>query len=676
MQTSCTLTFRWGWLAIPGMLFLFGQPVLAGQEVFRAGPPVEIQQVRPPAEIQRVKPPAEIQKVKPPDEVQRVRPPSEIQRVKPPEDVRRGVPAVEIRQAPAQVRREVSQPDLRLRALGVSSTRPKVGERVVITARVLNSGDESARRAQVTFLAGDKEIASRLVDLPPGATEAVSASFIPDTPGFQPIRVQVDPGTSRAGAVTGTVTSGRTITVLADPDKAYAGTGQAPAAIASLAKKEEGSQAGLPPQQIPFDKPLLAKKGTEIARQPGGGSGSAGSPGSPPGSGQPGLHDPSRGLGDQPKGVPDTTLGSGPGLVKGDLGDGIMGVHDQGDLPKKDYEKGIPDPRKGPNHKTAGRGWGKDPYGQPVFKTPGEHDNGFKAGEKVFKVEVERAQTYFKAGVADEIKIKAVIFSGNPKEGTSKISFINKDGSTDTISFDKNGIPVAVKTTKPSKPSGSYPREDVEGKETSSSKEIFTDPLLIMKWIKITAPGERGDPRVSDPAPIKGSKAASGPEGAASAIKGGELAAAGAAKAEAKWRFAGKKPGSEVTDPVEWQDRKIRDFSMARMKHFEVIDPVEAPGLQGALAKAQASSASGATGQSVTVASVAGGMQKLATENGQQGWAPLKAGDSLGQGSIIRVESNTGGEVGVGNADTALPMNWQKIHSFSGHVVFLLSIKE
>jgi hypothetical protein len=115
---------------------------------------------------------------------------------------------------------------------------------------------------------------------------------------------------------------------------------------------------------------------------------------------------------------------------------------------------------------------------------------------------------------------------------------------------------------------------------------------------------------------------------------------------------------------------------MARMKHFEVIDPVEAPGLQGALAKAQASSASGAAGRSVTVASVAGGVQKLAAENGRQGWAPLIAGDKLTRGSILRVDSTTGGEVGVGNADAALPMSWSQIHSSSGHAVYLLSIRE
>jgi hypothetical protein len=437
-------------------------------------------------------------------------------------------------------------------------------------------------------------------------------------------------------------------------------------------------QAPLSPQRLKFDKPLLAKKGTELPGK-GGGPAGTGSPGSPAGSGLPGFQDPTGGLGDKSKSTPDTTPWGGRGPGKSDLGDGIEGVHDQGDLPKKDYGKDIPDSKGGPGHKTAGHGWGKDPYGQPLLKTPGEHDNGFKAGEKVFNAEVERARSYFKAGVADEIKIKAVIFSGNPKEGTSKITFINKDGSTDTISFDKNGIPVAVKTTKSSKSSGSYPREDVESKETRTAKEVLTDPLLIMTWMKLPAPGEeRGDPRVTDPVPVKGSKAASGPKGVgASPAKGGELAAAGAAKPEAKWRFAGKKPGSGVTDPAEWMEGKGSGGTpeFARIKHFEVIDPVEAPGLQGAMAKAQGAAQAG-FGPTMTVGSVAGPVQVLAVQDGKQGWAPLKAGDALKNGSLIRVNRSGTADVGFSNLNAAVSQSWTKVHETPANAVYLLEIKK
>jgi hypothetical protein len=675
------------WLTIPIFVVFMEQSVLAGSEVFRAGPPVEIQQVRPPAEIQRVKPPAEIQKVKPPDEVQRVSPPSEVQRVKPPEDMRRGVPAPEIRQVPAQVHRELPQPDLRLRALGLSSTRPKVGERVVITARVRNSGDESARRVRVTFLAGDKEIASRFVDLPPGATEAVSASFIPDTVGSQPLRVQVSPGSAPAGAVSGTLTTARTITVLADPDEAYARTGQAPAATASLAKKE-----------------------TEIARQPGGGSGATGgtgSPGSPPVSGPPGLHDPTGGLGDtsKPKGVPDTTPWGSSRTGKADLGDGIMGVHDQDGLPKTGLGEGIPKtptipktvgPHRGgpdagyyggisPKYNPGGAAKGKKSkdQGSGDAFTGGKYNPKTDANEKKHKTEKEAKESAKKLAIEFWKIESATVHEGTIKsaefvdhgDNVYSVTRTYGGGEKDHIWSWSEGRTSYFKyvTHKELK----TPRPDGDSKEGPRG-----DPQLILKLTRLADKQQKGDSfrpdeGVSDPVPIRGSKAASGPEGGgASPAKGGELAAAGAAKAEAKWRFAGKKPGSEVTDPAEWQDRKLRDFSMARMKYFEVIDPVEAPGLQGALAKAQASSASGAAGRSVTVASVAGGVQKLAAENGRQGWAPLIAGDKLTRGSILRVDSTTGGEVGVGNADAALPMNWSQIHSSSGHAVYLLSIRE
>ena len=196
-----------------------------------------------------------------------------------------------------------------------------------------------------------------------------------------------------------------------------------------------------------------------------------------------------------------------------------------------------------------------------------------------------------------------------------------------------------------------------------------------MTWIKAgPTEGPRGDPQVSDPVPIKGGKAAAGPQGElGSPAKAGDLAAAGAVKAEAKWRFSGKKPGSGVTDPAEWQDRKIRDFSFARMKHFEVIDPVEAPGLQSVLGKAQAGAAAGAAAPSVTVTSVGGAVQKLAVQDGKQGWAPLKAGDRIGPGAVVRIDTGTGGEVGVGkDIKQVLQQSWTTVYSSQSHAVYLL----
>ncbi len=93
---------------------------------------------------------------------------------------------------------------------------------------------------------------------------------------------------------------------------------------------------------------------------------------------------------------------------------------------------------------------------------------------------------------------------------------------------------------------GNMPRPD-SGSDGDSSP--VRDPQLLLR---LTQAADRQQnkpevvPGVVDPVPIRGSDA-TGRAG------GGELAAAGAAKAEAAWKFSGKKPGSEVTDPAEWQ---------------------------------------------------------------------------------------------------------------------------
>jgi len=72
----------------------------------------------------------------------------------------------------------------------------------------------------------------------------------------------------------------------------------------------------------------------------------------------------------------------------------------------------------------------------------------------------------------------------------------------------------------------------------------------------------------------------------------------------------------------------------------------------------------------VTITSVAGGLQKLADQDGKQGWVPLKAGDKLSPGSIIRVDRKTGGEVGFAIQKDALSLEWTKIHQDPRHNLF------
>jgi len=239
----------------------------------------------------------------------------------------------------------------------------------MVSARIQNPRTDTSSRVRVRFYdSHGKQVGEdQVLRLAPGTTETVTAGISPDSPGRHRLQVRVEPLGEESGGQSYTLS--RTLTVTA-PEKAE---GEAILAARPPQAGSSPDQAGLPPQRIPFEKPEQAKKGTEIAKPPGGRQ-----PGSPPGSGgPPGFTDPTGDWGDKhkPQGVPDTTpWGRGRDKGKGGLGDGIEGVHDQEGMPKKDYGKDIPDPRQTPGQKTTDHGWGKDQYGQPMFKTRGERD--------------------------------------------------------------------------------------------------------------------------------------------------------------------------------------------------------------------------------------------------------------------------------------------------------------
>jgi hypothetical protein len=68
-------------------------------------------------------------------------------------------------------------------------------------------------------------------------------------------------------------------------------------------------------------------------------------------------------------------------------------------------------------------------------------------------------------------------------------------------------------------------------------------------------------------------------EHASASPSGGEASSAADTQAgvDVKWKFAGKKPGSEVTDPAEPMGSKDPDIEsgIKPIKHFEVIDPAQ-----------------------------------------------------------------------------------------------------
>jgi hypothetical protein len=615
--------------------------------------------IAPPPPPETSPPPAAIPPPPPPLEMRRLQPPEDMREVAPPPDVEtpplghspKSATPLPLPYPPPLTGKQAKAdtPELRVITIGVSNSSPKVGERVMVNASLRNSGATTIKGVKVRFFAGERQVGERNIDLPPGKSYT-GARFIPESPGSLQMKVTLEAGSRND---------------LASATRRLKVTGEKKV---TLAKMGEEDQSDLPPQRLPFRKPLLARKGTEFAKPPGGSShGPDGRPpGSPPGGGgPPGLQDPTGGqsdpLGDWRKDL-DSLFG---GKSKHSMGDGIQGLHDQGDMPKFNLgsEKGGPDAGYygGINPK-----YNRDQVGREISG----YYLGLMMGNKVTKLgesgDYESVSGYLnrdELGDAFQYIVTAVTEGGMveiyTKDKDGKTSYKEMSRENYIMIFGKDPVYGAPKK---------MPQPEGDTKSTP-----LGDPQLMLKLTRLAAKHQKGeslrpDAVVADPVPALGAKAASRAEGGAGfAAKGGKLAAAGATKAEAKWRFAGKKPGSEVTDPAEWQDRKIRDLSIGRIKHFEVIDPVEAPALQGALAQAQAS---GAAARSVTVAAVAGGVQKLTTQDGKQGWAPLKAGDKLSQGSIIRVDNSTGGEVGTGSLREALSVGWTKIHQASGHNLY------
>jgi hypothetical protein len=651
MKPWATFWTRPGWLAIPGLLYLFSQPVLAGLEVFRAGPPVEIQRMQPPAEIQRVRPPTEVQQVKPPEEIQRVRPPGEVQRVKPPE-VRRGVPVQEVRQAPTQVHLRPPRPDLQVRTIGLSSTSPKVGERVVITALVRNSGDESARRVKVSFFAGDQQIGDeKIVSLAPGATETVTEAFVPKTAGRQQVRVQVVRGDAATGEA-GQADQARIITVTAPIAPSGRETGglelaSQPDYRGSL-KKPQTKADSTPPHKMPTGEGKGKGKDQQDA-----GAGADSEIGFPPDV-----------IGDAGKG-PGKSGWKGDGLDTGSAGEDDMPSWFGGD-------RGLPSGFQRPDPSQSQVDLGATGGIHPRFFPGGAYKGGKKinpwdsADRWIGGLRKDKTVTSIEAWTVDsQDGVKTVWVDATTEDGMHFVGWVNDKGEGSGRWLAPDEYKLVMKEGR----RGPEP----EGVSTGASpKEKLTEPRLVMKWLK-TAPRDkfRPDESVTDPMPVKPK------EGVAAGVLADRLAqaAGGPVKAEAKWMFIGRKPGGGVTDPpghVPEGGRRWGDSGVAPIQRFEVVDPPEAVAIGKALAQAQTHADQGSSGKSAAVASVAGSVQKLTEQGGQQGWVPLKAGESLGQGSIIRVESNTGGEVGVGNVNTALSMRWSQIHSGPNHVLYQL----
>lgn len=170
---------------------------------------------------------------------------------------------------------------------------------------------------------------------------------------------------------------------------------------------------------------------------------------------------------------------------------------------------------------------------------------------------------------------------------TDKIADINEfilQGSESTLVIGENGYHYLhdhssgkvweivwgpVTTVTPPKKSGGgggLPSPDGE-----SDQSPMNDPQLLLRMTEAADRQQNKPdvvPGVVDPVPIRGNDAAGRADG-------GELAAAGPAKAEAAWKFSGKKPGSEVTDPAEWQTFHGEETSGIARDVSLITDPAE-----------------------------------------------------------------------------------------------------
>jgi hypothetical protein len=158
------------------------------------------------------------------------------------------------------------------------------------------------------------------------------------------------------------------------------------------------------------------------------------------------------------------------------------------------------------------------------------------------------------------------------KDGWAYIDITDKDGNTARIYV--IGKDISVAGTNWTHSGGNSSDLGPDGEDTVHPRQ---EPQLLTKMDKDMPqkPKLRPDDGVSDPQPVK-----QGNTSEAQASKDSKAAGAAGTKAgiEIKWKFAGKKPGSEVTDPAEPQGTgadKPTDSAVKPIAEL-VTDPPEA----------------------------------------------------------------------------------------------------
>jgi hypothetical protein len=226
-------------------------------------------------------------------------------------------------------------------------------------------------------------------------------------------------------------------------------------------------------------------------------------------------------------------------------------------MPDTKLGEGIPVIPPNGGTTTSGHGSDKDAYGQPMVKLPGENHDETET-EKTWKAVWQRAMDMVNAG-----QLKDAVVGKMARDGSkARITVIDKDYNIST--FWIQGKTITVTQT-----GGGDPGPD--GDDTVHPRQ---EPQLLAEMDKDMPQQShpRPDDTITDPRPVKAgktTKAQAPTDSKAAGIAGTK------AGAEIKWKFAGKKPGSGVTDPAEPQgtgsNGSPENFKIPQ--RFLLIDP-------------------------------------------------------------------------------------------------------
>jgi hypothetical protein len=237
--------------------------------------------------------------------------------------------------------------------------------------------------------------------------------------------------------------------------------------------------------------------------------------------------------------------------------------------------------------------------------------------------------------------------------------------------------------------SAGMPRPDGDGEGgPRNTREI--DRNVNLFFSKMDRQTTRGDSRVSNPSPAKGgldqSAVSLAGERNPNDVGGGHHGAVGAGRASradsgevgppvVAWGFPVVKPapGTLVGRPDPNAPDRSGGGGVKLPPRFLLIDPAEAGALKGAAARS-AVGPEGA-GKTFTVRAVSGGVQRLETQGGKQGWVPVQAGDQLSQGTVLRTDQTTGGSVGFA-LNEATGLNWNNLQQADSHALWQLNLRK